>query len=401
MYRTTEYITFNPIFHNHRMVKSMTIVLFAFCFVLLAACSSISPMPSRTTTAPEKDFKAALPKKTQEFTTPEKIEAMSPHETYQYRLGPGDLVSIQVWHRPELSQENVVVSPDGFIAIPRIGRINVLNHTLDEVQDMITLKLENLYIKPEIIVRVQEFHNNKAFVLGRVSKPGVINFPGKGSLLEALALAGGLPEQGKENALTKCAIIRGNDTVIWIDLQDLLKNGNMALNAPIRNNDVIYIPEATDELVYVMGEVVTPGAIQIKGEMTVLKAIMLAGGMNKQANPEKVFIIRQQSLKGDVIKVDLRNLLERGDFNQNFSLLSNDIVFISPSGIAKFNYALEKLLPSLSVLSLSTNTAESFGIMAKLRNQLWGQTGFVNTTTTTGSSISTGKNTTSGTSSGQ
>jgi len=377
----------------------MGIFFFVSFFVLLTSCSSISPKSSRVPTAPEKDFKAELPKKTQEFATPEKIEAVSPHEAYQYRLGPGDFVNILVWHRPELSQENIVVSPDGFIAVPRIGSLNVINRTSDEVQNMITLKLETLYIKPEVTVRVHEFHNNKAFVLGRVSKPGVINFPGKGTLLEALALAGGLPiDQTKENALTKCAIIRGNDTVIWIDLQDLLKNGNMALNSPIRNNDVIYIPEASDELVYVMGEVFTPGAIQIRGGMNVLKAIMLAGGINKQANPEKVFIIRQQSLKGDVIKVDLRNLLEHGDFSQNFSLLSNDIVFVSPSGMAKFNFALEKILPSLNVLSIGTTSAETFGIMAKLRKQLWGQTGFVNTTTTTGTTITTGTSTTSGTS---
>ncbi len=363
MYRVTEYITYNPIFQYDRVVKTTAMFLIASFFVLLTACSSISPNSSRVPTTPEKDFKVELPTKTQEFATPQKIDAISPHDNYQYRLGPGDFVSIQVWHRPELSLENIVVSPDGFIAIPRIGSLNVMNHTPEEIQNLITTKLEALYIKPEVTVRVHEFHNNKAFILGRVSKPGVVNFPGKGTLLEALALAGGLPDQGKENALTKCAIIRGNDTVIWIDLQDLLKNGNMALNSPIRNNDVIYIPEATDELVYVLGEVVTPGAIQMRGGMNVLKAIMLAGGMNKQANPEKVFVIRQQSLKGDIIKVDLRNLLEHGDFNQNFALMSNDIVYISPSGMAKFNYALEKILPTLNVLSIGTS----------IEQQIWGK----------------------------
>ena len=116
-----------------------------------------------------------------------------------------------------------------------------------------------------------------------------------------------------------------------------------------------------------MGEVVTPGAIQIRGGMNVLKAIMLAGGMNKQANPEQVFVIRQQSLKGDVIKVDLKNLLERGDFTNNFALLPNDIVYISPSGMSKFNYALEKLLPSLNVLSLGTSVEQL----------IWGRSGII------------------------
>ena len=112
-----------------------------------------------------------------------------------------------------------------------------------------------------------------------------------------------------------------------------------------------------------MGEVVTPGAIQMRGGMNVLKAIMLAGGMNKQANPEKVFVIRQQSLRGDVVQIDLKNLLERGDFSQNFALLPNDIVYISPSGMSKFNYALEKLLPTLNVLSLGTT----------IEQQIWGK----------------------------
>lgn len=112
--------------------------------------------------------------------------------------------------------------------------------------------------------------------------------------------------------------------------------------------------------------------------MTVLKAVMVAGGMSKHANPEKVFVIRQQNVKGDVIMVDLKNLLQHGDFSQNFSLMANDIVYISPTGIAKFNYALEKILPSLQMLNLGTTNLESFGVMQELRKQMWGQEGFVN-----------------------
>ncbi len=375
------------------MPSKNNITIVPYCLLLLiimSSCSGISPAPTRVPTSPERDFSIELPKKKQNFATKEQIEATNPKGTYQYRFGPGDIVSIKVWRRPELSQESIIVSPDGLIAIPRIGNLNVINCTLDDAQKLITEKLEVFYIKPEVTVGVREFHNNKAFVLGRISKPGVINFPGNGTLLEGLALAGGLPDQGK---MTRCSIIRGNNSVIWIDLQDLLKNGNMSLNAPIRNNDVIFIPEINDEVVYVMGEVNVPGAIQLKDGMNVLKAIMHAGGMNKQANPEKVFIIRQQDVKGDVLTVDLNKLIAHADFSQNFTLLPNDIVYISATGMAKFNYTLEKLTPSLSFLNLGTSTAESFGIMQKLRQNLWNQTGFVNgsstTTTTTSSSGST------------
>ena len=317
--------------------------------ILISACSSISPQPTRVPAPPERDFSIELPQKNQKFATKEQLEAIRPKEIYQYRLGPGDLVNIKVWRRPELSQENILVSPDGFIAMPRIGNISVINYTSEEVQKLLTAKLEVLYTEPEITVQIKEFHNNKAFVLGRVAKPGVINFPGNGTLLEGLALAGGLPDQGK---MTRCSIIRGNNSVIWIDLQDLLKNGNMSLNAPIRNNDVIFLPELNDEIVYVMGEVNNPGAVQLKDGMNVLKAIMLSGGLNKNANPKKVFIVRQQDVKGDVITVDLDKLISHGDFSQNFTLLPNDIVYISATGMAKFNYTLEKIMPSLQIMSM-------------------------------------------------
>jgi len=317
--------------------------------MVLSACDNISPKPTRVPAPPERDFNIELPQKNQKFATKEQLEAIRPQEAYQYRLGPGDLVSIKVWRRPELSQENILVSPDGFIAMPRIGNINVINYTPEEVQKLLTSKLDVLYTEPEVTIQVKEFHNNKAFVLGRVAKPGVINFPGNGTLLEGLALAGGLPDQGK---MTRCSIIRGNNTVLWIDLQDLLKNGNMSLNAPIRNNDVIFLPELNDEIVYVMGEVKIPGAVQLKDGMNVLKAIMLSGGMNKDANSEKVYIIRQQGVKGDVITVNLNKLLTHADFSQNFTLLPNDIVYISATGIAKFNYTLEKIMPSLQIMSM-------------------------------------------------
>ncbi len=333
-----------------RLQQNIISILCGFLLsVMISACSGISPQPTRVPSPPERDFSIELPQKNQKFATKEQLEAIRPKEAYQYRLGPGDLVTIKVWRRPELTQENILVSPDGFIAMPRVGNINVINYTPEEVQKLLTSKLEVLYIEPEVTVQIKEFHNNKAFVLGRVAKPGVINFPGNGTLLEGLALAGGLPDQGK---MTRCSIIRGNNSVIWIDLQDLLKNGNMSLNAPIRNNDVIFLPELNDEIVYVMGEVRNPGAVQLKDGMNVLKAIMLSGGLNKDANPEKVFIVRQQEVKGDVITVNLNKLIAHGDFSQNLTLLPNDIVYISATGMAKFNYTLEKIMPSLQIISM-------------------------------------------------
>jgi len=166
--------------------------------------------------------------------------------------------------------------------------------------------------------------------------------------------------------------------VIWIDLMDLLNNGNMALNARIRNNDVIFIPEAEDETAFVMGEVAKPGAVQLKRGLSLVKAVMLAGGLNDDANPEKVFILRQSGDKGEVRPIDLKQMLESGDFRSNYALRPNDIVYVAPKGMHKFNYTMEQLLPTLRVLNLTTSASESFGLMQEFRRQVWGQEGFVN-----------------------
>lgn len=361
---------------RRRTLQRLSLLVCGLCVTLLLdACSTISPHPTSATPLPGRGYSVEKPKPVPGFATREQVEAMTPKEPYQYRLGPGDVISVKVWRRPELSQESLTVSPDGSIAVPRAGLIPVTSGTPAEVEKLIATKLEEYYIQPEVTVMVKEFHNNRAFVLGHVLKPGVINFPGTGTLLEGLAMAGGLPDH---DTMTRCSIIRGNDRVIWIDLQELLRNGNMSLNARIMNNDVIYIPEVNDDLVYVMGEVRTPGAIKLGSSMNVLKAVMLAGGMNSKANPKKIFIIRQQQEKGDVIAVDLDKLVAGGDFSKNFSLLPNDIVYVSPSGMAKFNYALEKLMPSLQVLNLGVNVGESLGVMQELRQKLWNQSGFVN-----------------------
>lgn len=355
----------------------VTLPLLCALFLSLAACSSISPKDNTAKKTATSSFKAAPPNPAQDFASPDRVRSLDTKESFQYRLGPGDKIGIHVWRRPELSHDGIIVSPDGLITVPRTGSLFVLGKTVAEVQSLVTAKLGELYTELEVTIRVEEFRNNKAFVLGRVSKPGVVNFPGQGTLLEALALAGGIPDQAKSSSLSRCAIIRGNDTIIWIDLEELLRNGNMALNAPVKNNDVIYIPESSDEMVYVLGEVVTPGAVQIKSGMTVLRAVMLAGGMNKSADPEKVFIIRQQNARGEVTRVNLRELLEKGDFSRNFTLMPNDIVFISPGGMTKLNYALEKVLPSMQMLNFGFSNLESLGVMQELRQTIWGQEGFV------------------------
>ena len=166
--------------------------------------------------------------------------------------------------------------------------------------------------------------------------------------------------------------------VIWIDLRDLLENGNMALNASLQNNDIIFIPQSEDQMAYVMGMVRMPGVMLLRSSMTVLDAIMQSGGLARDANPDEVFLVRQHEGKGMVERIDFAAMVEKGDLRKNYVLKDGDILYVDEQGASKFNYYLSRLLPSMDVVDFSIRTAESLGAMAELRRKLWGQEGFVN-----------------------
>ena len=205
-----------------------------------------------------------------------------------------------------------------------------------------------------------------------------MTFPGQGTLLEALSMAGGLPIVAEQAFLTKCAIIRGKDTIIWVDLNELLQNGNVALNARIINNDVIFIPESQSELVYVMGEVFKPSTFRLTGQMTVMDALMMAGGPTKNANRKKLYLIRStENDRGNIKEIDLLAMLNTADLSKNYLLHDNDILYVSEKGISKFNYNIQQIVPFFNVLNLTTDSLEKWGVMQKVRQGLWGQEGFV------------------------
>lgn len=338
--------------------------LLLILIALLSGCLGPTPKPTATnkpgippTTAP---LETSPLKKTKTFASADVIRQFSENRNVTYLMGPGDVLSIEVWRRPELNNEAMVVSPDGTISVARIGIISVNKKSLAEVSEEVSQKLARLYDSPEVHITISEYNNNKAFVLGRVVKPGVVRFPGNGTLLEALALAGGLPYQGKETFLTKCAIIRGNDLVIWIDLMDLLQNGNMALNCAIQNNDVIFIPAAEEAMVYVMGEVAKPGAIQIRPGINLVDAIMRAGGFTVHANLAKVYLIRRGLPQGTVRQINLGQMIEDAQFAGNFILQDEDIIYLSPKGLHKFRYIMEEIMPAFQVLFLTNSALKDY-----------------------------------------
>ena len=273
-----------------------------------------------------------------------------------YRLGEGDHISVQVWNRPELSGKQVV-GPDGQITVTLIGPVKVAAMTREEAAGNIKTRLGQYYTRPVVSLGVEQYQANRVTVLGRVLTPGILQFDRPPMLLDVLARAGSLPVLDKQATLTRAAIFRGREKIVWVDLKRLLNGGDLAYNIRLKPNDLVYIPDSSDTTVYVMGAVAKPGAYRLTPGMTYLDALAQAGGPNEDADAGEISLYRPG--RDAVQKIPFKSLLTENR-RVNYALEEGDIVYVPKSGLAEVGYVLRQLLPGLSFMTFGA-TAGAFG----------------------------------------
>jgi polysaccharide export outer membrane protein len=313
---------------------------------LLAGCATAPPAAEPRVPA----FKAVEKSDHVVFPTAAELQALEAPEDVVLRLGAGDVLSLQVWGRPELSGRHTI-GPDGVISVPIAGPTQVALLTREEAAARVRQGLERFYEAPHVQFGVEQYTSNRITVLGRVQNPGLLNFDHPPTLLEALAKAGSLPVIDKQATLTRCAIFRGRDKVIWVDLKRLLNGGQTHLNLRMRPGDLVYIPDSADTMVYVLGAVHRPGAYRLTPDMSVMDALATAGGPNEDAQAREIGVYRPA--RQAVERIALQNLMDARQ-RVNFALEEGDVIFVPKSGIAEFGYTSRQLAAGLSLLTVGT-----------------------------------------------
>lgn len=271
-------------------------------------------------------------------------QIQSPHG--KYILGSGDVVTVTVWGHPELSGKRVV-GPDGEIQLPFVGSFRVAGLTADDAGSKLTSALREDYLNTAASITVDSYSSNQVIVLGHVAHQGVLVFSGDPTLLEALAKAGASPNKGDEGGMpTRCAIIRGRDRIMWINLRPLLRGTDISLNIPLQRNDLVYVPDPDGELVYVMGQVKNPGPYPLTANMSFLEALARAGGPNDSAQQGKIVLARPSKNTEQI--VDLENDIQKA--GTNYQLEPGDIVYVPKSGLAKLGYVMQQINPITSMM---------------------------------------------------
>lgn len=263
-----------------------------------------------------------------------------------YRIGSGDVVRVDVFGRPEVSGKHVV-GPDGNITVPIAGDLTLGERTREEARALLDERLRLYFTRPAVTLAVEEYTSNQVTVLGRVERAGVQKFPHPPTLAEVLAGAGAMPILDKQATLTRCAIMRGREKLIWVDLKALL-NGDPAYNLRMKKGDIVFIPDSSDTAVYVLGQVPKPGSYRLTPRMTILDAMAQAGGPTEDAQPREIGVYRAGAQKVEIIAfADLINPARTA----NHALEDGDVIFIPRSNLAEFGYFMRQISPGLSVLN--------------------------------------------------
>lgn len=335
------------------------VVLFLAGALALSACSNLSRTlrDGESTGPPSGAFKPVQKAAHAPLLSREDLALIEESTTPIYRLGAGDVVRLDVYGRPDVSGKHVV-GPDGTITVPLVGDVIVGELTREAAVQTLTGRLRVYFSQPHATLAVEEYTSNQVTVLGRVERAGPQKFAHPPTLAEVLANAGALPTIDKQATLTRCAIMRGREKMIWVDLKALL-NGDPGYNLRMKKGDIVFIPDSADTSVYVLGAVTKPGSYRLTPRMTVLDALSQAGGPSENAEATRIGIYRPAA--GQVEVIDLAALIDPAR-RPNYALEDGDVIFVPNSAMADFGYIVRQIAPAMSILTFGIGLNQALGL---------------------------------------
>lgn len=212
-------------------------------------------------------------------------------------LGPSDVLKISVYGNPDLSLETRV-SQTGSITFPLVGEVKVGGLAIPAAEKEIAglLMSGGFVLKPQVNILVTARQSQLVSVLGQVAKPGRYPIDGKHSLIDILALAGGVGPDGGD----KVFLIRnrnGQSKKEAIDLIEMVRSGDMKKDLDLMTDDVVFVERAPR--FYVYGEVQKPGSYRLERNMTVLQVLSIGGGLTARGT-ERGMRIKRRDADGKV-----------------------------------------------------------------------------------------------------
>src|SRR5258705_2241852 len=221
----------------------------------------------------------------------------------RYRIGPGDVLDIRIFNRPQLSRDAVRVEGSGMIRMPLVdGEIQAACKTEGELAEDIKARYLKYYRNPQVDVFIKEYHAREVAVIGAINEQGRYQMQRRLRLLDLLTYAKGPSEKAGQTINIVRAPRSGlcNNGAVAVDeggsfislrLNDTMR-GEEKANPYVEPGDIVTLPEA--DQVYVVGNVYHPQALPMKEPISVSRAVAMAGGPLRDSRTDRVRIVRRQ-----------------------------------------------------------------------------------------------------------
>lgn len=221
-------------------------------------------------------------------------------ENPDYRLGPGDVLRIQVFQNPDLMTETRV-SENGSITYPLIGAVEVGGLAIDAAEKKIAdaLKKGGFVRQPQVNILLMQMHGSQVSVLGQVNRPGRFPLETLSRVSDMLAAAGGATPGGDDFAIVT-GLRNGKPFRKVIDIPALYLGGKSDEDIFLAGGDTVYVHRAP--VFYIYGEAQRPGAYRIERDMTVMQALAQGGGPTTRGSEWRLRLHRKNS-EGGVEKI--------------------------------------------------------------------------------------------------
>lgn len=280
-----------------------------------------------------------------------------------YKVGPGDILSIIVWDHPELTtpagqyrsaeQAGTVVAEDGTIYYPYVGPLNVNGKTTRQIRELLTNRLSKYIEKVQLDVRMAAFRSKRVYVVGEVSKPGLLEIDDVPmTVLEAVNRAGGFSGEADHSRV----LLTRKGVTYRIDIQAMYEKGATEQNALLEPGDILNIPDRSFNKVFVLGEVAKPGSLVMnKRRSTLAEALSDAGYINQdRSNPRWIYVMRGDQEVPELFHLDgsSPDVLLLAD---KFPLQPRDIIYVDAADVVRWNRVISNMLPTAQMLYQTSN----------------------------------------------
>ena len=276
----------------------------------------------------------------------------------EYKISQGDILSIMLVGYPDMnkaSETGYPVDQQGYVQFPLVGRIKASGMSVPQFTATLQSKLQRYLKYSDPQVQIVNYRGNKFFIDGEVNKPGefAIN-DAPVSLYSAISMAGGATATGDSNSL----VLNRKGRNYNIGLQALRQIGASGNQIYLQDGDSIHVNSQSRNRVYVLGEFgqVKPVPILEQG-LNLAQVLGESQGLNSfTANAAKIYVVRDnpEFQRTNIYYADMRSITSFALANR-FEMQPNDILYVDPTGLTRWNRVINALLPSSTAIRSLTS----------------------------------------------